>query len=309
MGRIYDVAILGGGPAGITAGIYAKRAGLNVVIIEKNMPGGQIATTYEISNYPGMEKINGMELAQKMYDHANSLNLEFVFDEVKSVQLSGEVKEIVLFGGTISASTVIISLGAAARKLNLSNERGFVGRGISYCATCDGTLFKDKEVAIVGGGNTAIEDAIYLANLVKKLYVIHRRDTFRSDKCLQDSLTKINGQKKNVEFVLNSIVKELSGDKNLEKIKVSNLQDKTEKEISLDGLFVAIGRGPDTDFLTNVKVDENGYIITDSNMKTNIPGVFAAGDIRVTALRQIVTACSDGAIAATKAFEYIKSRR
>lgn len=309
MEKIYDIAILGGGPAGITAGIYAKRAGLNVIIIEKSMPGGQIATTHEVANYTGIEKISGIDLAQKMFDHANSLKIEFIFDEVKSVSLTEDIKELVLFGGTIKARAVIISLGAAARKLNLSNERGFIGRGISYCATCDGSLYKDKEVAIVGGGNTAIEDAIYLANLVKKLYVIHRRDSFRSDKCLQESLIKANDEKNNVEYVLNSVVTGLSGNKNLEKIKVTNLQEKTEKEIKLDGLFVAIGRGPDTDFLTGVKLDENGYIITDNHMKTNIPGVFAAGDIRVTALRQIVTACSDGAIAATKAFEYIKSRR
>lgn len=309
MEKIYDIAILGGGPAGITAGIYAKRAGLNVIIIEKNMPGGQIAKTHEVANYTGIEKISGIDLAQKMFDHANSLKIEFMFDEVKSVSLTEDIKELVLFGGTIKARAVIISLGAAARKLNLSNERGFIGRGISYCATCDGSLYKDKEVAIVGGGNTAIEDAIYLANLVKKLYVIHRRDSFRSDKCLQESLIKANDEKNNVEYVLNSVVTGLSGNKNLEKIKVTNLQEKTEKEIKLDGLFVAIGRGPDTDFLTGVKLDENGYIITDNHMKTNIPGVFAAGDIRVTALRQIVTACSDGAIAATKAFEYIKSRR
>lgn len=300
--KIYDAVILGAGPAGLTAGIYCKRAGMDIVVIEKNMPGGQVGTTYEVCNYTGFDKISGIDLATKMFEHATSAGVDVVFEEVKKVELKEKVKTVETFSGTYLARSVIICFGAAARKLNIDNERKFLGKGVSYCATCDGALYKDLAVAVVGGGNTAIEDAIYLSNIAKTVYLIHRRDEFRAEKALQNSLDKI----KNIEYVLSSVVTELNGENKIESITVKNLADNTTKVIKVDGVFVAIGRGPETDFLDGVEVDKNGYIVSDANMKTNIDGVFVAGDIRTTPLRQIVTACSDGAIAATKAYEYIK---
>ena len=305
MSEIYDVIILGSGPAGLTAGIYAKRAGMKVAVIEKSTPGGQVITTYEVCNYPGFEKISGIDLATKMFTQASNIGVDILFEEVKDTVLEGDIKQVITYNGTYQAKTVIICLGAAARRLNLDNERHYIGKGISYCATCDGALFKDKVVAVVGGGNTAIEDAIYLSNLAKKVYLIHRRDQFRAETILSQSLQK----QPNIEYVLNSVVTAIDGDNIIRKITVSNLQDKSSKDISLDGLFVAIGRGPDTDIVHGVKLDDKGYIMVDDKMQTSIPGVYACGDIRNTQLRQIVTACSDGAIAATKAYEYISTHK
>lgn len=306
MEKIYDIAILGGGPGGITAGIYAKRAGLDVVIIEKNMPGGAITTTPEISNYTGFSSISGMELATKMFEHAGNFNIPFVFDEVKSVELEGEVKKVVCFGQEILAKTIIIGTGASVRKLDVVGEKKFLGKGISYCATCDGNFFKGLKVAVVGGGNTALEDALYLSNLASDVYLIHRRDEFRGQEYLVQKLK----ERENIHFVLNSVVSALDGEEKLTGVVVENLETKAHQNLKIDGLFVCIGRGPDTDVYGNkLKLTDGGYIQTDCNMKTNIDGVFAIGDIRNTPLRQVITACSDGAIAATKAFEYIKSKR
>lgn len=306
MEKIYDIAILGGGPGGITAGIYAKRAGLDVVIVEKNMPGGAIGTTPEISNYTGFSSISGMELATKMFEHAGCFDIPFVFDEVKSVELIGETKKVVCFGQQIFAKTVIIGTGASVRKLDVVGEKKFLGKGISYCATCDGNFFKGAKVAVVGGGNTALEDALYLSNLASDVFLIHRRDEFRGQEYLAQKLR----ERPNIHFVFNSVVRGLGGEEKLSSVIVENLQQKTTTELQIDGLFVCIGRGPDTEIFGNqLTLTDSGYIQTDCNMKTNIDGVFAIGDIRNTPLRQVITACSDGAIAATKAFEYIKSKR
>ena len=303
MEKIYDSAILGAGPGGMTAAIYAKRAGLDVVIIEKGAVGGALNVTYEVANYTGFEKISGKELAERMYNHTKSLNADFVFDEVKKVIVEGEVKAVECFKGKYYAKTLILGFGASVRKLGLDNERSFVGRGISYCATCDGKLFEDKTVAIVGGGNTALEDCYFLSNIAKKVYLIHRRDEFRGDEILSRQVK----EKDNIELVLNSFVSKLVGTESLQSIEVTNKVTEKTTEIKLDGLFVCIGRGPDTEIIDgDIKLSESGYIITDDCMRTNFEGVFAIGDIRNTPLRQIVTACSDGAIAATKAFEYIK---
>ncbi len=306
MEKIYDVAILGGGPGGITAGIYAKRAGLDAVIIEKNMPGGAISTTPEISNYTGFSSISGMELATKMFEHAGNFDIPFIFDEVKSVKLEGDVKKIVCFGQEILAKTVIISMGASVRKLNVVGEKKFIGKGVSYCATCDGNFFKGLKVAVVGGGNTALEDSLYLSNLASEVYLIHRRDEFSGQEYLLQKLK----EKGNIHFVLNSVVSALKGKEKLSGVEIENRQTRSHEDLEIDGLFVCIGRGPDTEIFCNkLTLTEAGYIQTDCNMKTNIDGVFAIGDIRNTPLRQVITACSDGAIAATKAFEYIKSRK
>jgi len=303
MEKVYDLAILGGGPGGMTAAIYAKRSGLDVVMIEKGVPGGAVATTYEVANYPGILSISGSELADKMFEHVKSLNVEVIFDEVNKVTLDGDVKKIYCYQQEIKARSVILGFGASVRKLNLENERKFVGRGISYCATCDGKLFEGKTVAVVGGGNTALEDCFYLSNLAKKVYLIHRRDEFRGDEILSKQVK----EKENIELVLNSVPTKILGEEVLNGIEVVNKISNESRTINLDGIFVCIGRGPDTSMIDGkLNLSENGYILTDENMKTNYDGVFAIGDIRQTPLRQIVTACSDGAIAATKVFEYIK---
>ena len=306
MEKIYDIAILGGGPGGITASIYAKRAGLDVVVIEKNMPGGAITTTPEISNYTGFLSISGMDLATKMFEHATSFDIPFIFDEVKSVDLLGETKKVECFGQTIFAKTIIIGIGASVRRLDVVGEKKFIGKGISYCATCDGNFFKGHKVAVVGGGNTALEDALYLSNLASDVFLIHRREEFRGQEYLVNKLK----EKDNVHFVLNSVVTSLEGQDKLSSVVIENLESKQQTPLAVDGLFVCIGRGPDTDiFGGQLQLNDAGYIKTDCNMKTNIDGVFAIGDIRNTPLRQIITACSDGAIASTKAFEYIKTKK
>ncbi len=306
MDKIYDLITIGGGPAAFTAGIYARRSGLTVLMLEKNIPGGAVAITSEVCNYPGFEKIEGPELANRMFEHAVNLGVEAVFEEVTSTDFSDKIKVVKTFTGTYKARTVIICLGAAARKLGADGERNFVGKGISYCATCDGNLFKGKTVAVVGGGNSALEDAVYMSNIASKVYLIHRRDEFRGD----DILVKDVKNQPNIELVLCSKVNKVEGKDKLESILVENIPNKTESKLDVDGLFVSIGRGPDTEVIDkNIERNENGYIVSDEKMKTNIDGVYVAGDIRNTPLRQIVTACSDGAIAATAAFQYIKSSK
>ena len=305
MEKIYDIAIIGGGAAGITAGIYAKRAGLDVIIFEKNVPGGVISTSFEVANYPSFSLISGMELATKMFEQVSSLGVPFEFDEVNKVYVDGDIKVVQCLRNTFKAKAVILAQGATVRRLNIENENKFLGRGISYCATCDGNFFKDKIVTLVGGGSTALEDVFYLSNLCKKVYLVHRRDEFRGENILAERLRKTQ----NVEFVLNSVVSQLFGSDHLEKIEVTNRLTQEKKVLETEGLFVCIGRGPDTDIVVgDLKKNENGYIITDENMKTNIEGVYAVGDIRNTPLRQIITACADGAIAATKIFEYLRTK-
>ncbi|MDR0850160.1 MAG: FAD-dependent oxidoreductase [Christensenellaceae bacterium] len=300
----FDLLILGAGPAGFSAAIYAKRAGLNVGIIEKSVPGGAVAITQEVCNYPGIKSIGGMELAAQMFEHMTSLGVEIIFDEVVSTDFSGKEKFIKCLKGEYTAKTVLIAIGAAARKLNLNNERDYLGRGLSYCATCDGTLFKGKTVAVVGGGNSALEDAVYMSGLADKVYLIHRRGEFRGD----DILEKTVRANQNVELMLYSRISALEGKPNLKQIELENIQDGTTKKLNTEGVFVAIGRGPDTEVIDkNVAKNEAGYIIADEKMRTNIEGVYVAGDIRDTPLRQIVTATADGAIAATSAFGFIKS--
>lgn len=304
---MYDVIIVGGGPAGLTAGIYACRAGLKTLVIERLMPGGQIGLTATVENYPGFEKIDGVELAIKMHRHAESTGCEFDFAEVVSVDLDSEIKIVNTHTNSYKAKTVILSLGASARQLEVANEKRFVGKGLSYCATCDGSLYKNKTVAVVGGGNTSLEDCIYLSGIAKSVYLIHRRDSFRGEDTLVKALTKTVDTNKNISLVLNSKVVNLIGDDCLSAIEVQSLVDQSVKTIAVDGLFVAIGRKPDTDIVSGkIDLDQNGYILTDQKMKTNIEGVFACGDVRAKTLRQIVTACSDGAIAAISAFEYIR---
>ena len=303
----YDLIIIGSGPAGMTAGIYAKRAGINTLIIEKGAVGGQVTLTQDIENYPGMENINGFELSQKMFEQVTSLAVDVVFDEVIDVDFSGEKKKIVAGGVTYTCYAVRLSMGAYSRGLGLDNEFEYVGGGVSYCAVCDGNFFKNKTVAVVGGGNTALEDVIYLSNLANKIYHIHRRNEFRADEAVLKDYNKIMQDKPGkIEQVLQYKIDQLKGKPKLQSLILKNVVDGTKKEINVDGLFVAIGRVPQTEFLNGVVELSNGYIKVDDKMQTNIKGVFAAGDIVEKNLRQIVTATSDGAIAATNASLYIK---
>lgn len=304
---VYDIIIVGGGPAGLTSAIYGLRAGKKVLVIERFMPGGQVALTKEIKNYPGYESIDGFVLATNMFNQATSLGMELITSDVLDYEFNGEIKKVKTYEGTFEGKTVILCLGASAKELELENEKRFLGRGVSYCATCDGNFFKDKTVAVVGGGNTAFEDVIYLSNLAKKVYLIHRRDAFRGDYASLEKLNTLAKDNSKLEYVLNSTIVNLCGTEKLESIKVENKLTKEIQTLDVEGVFVAIGRKPDTDLVKDkISLDDKGYIITDADMKTNIDGVYAAGDVRQKTLRQIVTACSDGAIAVLSALTYLQ---
>lgn len=296
-----DLAVVGGGPAGLTAALYALRAGLSVVVFEKNVYGGQMAITPIVENYPGIVNVRGFELSKLMYDQVLKLGCRFVFEEVKSVNLKGENKSLKSGKTEVGCRTVILANGLKRRSLGCKGEQEFAGRGVSYCATCDGSLFRGKDVAVVGGGNTAVEDAIYLSNICSRVTIILRRDKFRAEKHLQDALLK----KINVNIVYNSEIKEISGDKFVTSVAVRN-KIGIVKNFSVQGVFIAIGYQPDNEIYKNqVNIDQDGYFITDEFCNTNLSGVFVAGDSRIKPLRQIVTAVSDGAIAATAAVRYI----
>ena len=294
---MFDIIIIGAGPAGLTAAIYAKRAAKKVLVLEGNTYGGQIINTLDIENYPAEEHISGFDFATKLYEQALHLGAEIKFERVSEITKAKEVKTK---DNVYKAKSIIIAVGSKNKQLGLINEDDFVGKGISYCATCDGAFYKDKNVAIVGGGNTAIEDALYLSNIVNKVYVIHRREEFRADQSGLDKLEK----KDNVEFLLNCNVTKLIGKERLEKIEVTD-NDKNTAEIVIDGLFIAIGRTPETEIFSDLNIDKNGYIIAGEDCKTNEPGIFVAGDVRQKTLRQLVTATNDGAIAATNAISYL----
>ncbi|MDD4111197.1 MAG: thioredoxin-disulfide reductase [Clostridia bacterium] len=304
---LYDVLIIGGGPAGMTAAIYSKRAGKSILLIERMAPGGQVASTSEIDNYPGIKKTDGVTLANMMAEHVASFGIDFIYTDALDFDFTGKIKKVRTHDGTFEGKSVILCLGASAKQLNLENEKKLYGKGVSYCATCDGNFFKGKTVAVVGGGNSSLEDTLYLTGLAKKIYLIHRRDQFRGEKILVDRL-HIAEKKPNspIEIVLNSQVVKLDDTDKLTEITIENFVTKEIKKLQVDGLFIAIGRKPDTDLLQGkIELDTNGYIIANDKMETSQPGVFAAGDVRQKQLRQIVTACGDGAIAAVNANEYI----
>ena len=303
MEHIYDTVIIGGGPAGYTAALYAARAGLDTVVIEKMAAGGQMTLTGDIDNYPGFpEGIDGFTLGMKMQQGAERFGVQTVYAEVTSVDFSDKVKLVKTADAVIFGKTVIISTGANPRTLGIENEKALVGRGIHYCAHCDGRFYMDKTVAVVGGGNSAASDAMYLSRLAGKVYVIHRRDTLRASKIYHEPLKKAD----NVEFIWNSTVSDFIVDGRVSGVKIQNVITKAQTDIKCDGVFVSIGRKPDTDiFKGTVDLDGNGYIAADETTKTNIPGVYAVGDVRTKALRQVVTAVSDGAVAVHFAEEYL----
>ncbi len=304
---MYDVIIIGGGPAGLTAGLYAARGGLKTLICEEKVFGGQIVMSYEVDNYPGFPKgISGMDLMDNFIKQAEKFGVEMNYDGVKSIEDEGKTKIVTLSNGTkLTTKTVIIAAGASPNKLNCPGEKKFTGKGVSYCATCDGAFFRGKKVAVVGGGDSAIEEALYLANLASKVYIIHRRDQLRAVKILQDRAFS----NKKIEFIFNHVVKEIQGDKFVNGILIENVQTKELTRLEVDGVFIYVGITPNTKFVEDlIKLDENGYIIVNDKMETNIPGIYAAGDIRVTPLRQVLTAAADGAIAASCAQIYIETQ-
>lgn len=306
MEKIYDVIIIGGGPAGYSAALYSSRAGLDTLVIERMMVGGQMALTDIIDNYPGFEEgVDGVTLAMKMQQSAERFGAKTEYADVESVDFSSDVKIINTSFGAFYGKTVIIASGANPRELGVENENTLVGRGVHYCAHCDGRFYKDKTVVVVGGGNSAVSDALYLSRMAKKVYLVHRRDTLRATKIYHDPLLK----SENVEFLWNSAVSELIFEKRLNGVMIKNLLDDSLRELACDGLFVSIGRKPATEFLgSEIDLDSNGYIVADESTKTNVDGVFAVGDVRTKTLRQVVTAVSDGAVASHFAEEYISAK-
>ena len=301
---IYDVIIIGGGPAGMSAAIYAARARLKTLIIEKAGCGGQIAITDHLENYPGFETgINGFELAVKMQTQATTFGSEITYGEVLSVEVEGNIKKVFLQDKVFETKTIIIASGAAFKKLNVPGEDEFIGKGVSYCATCDGPFFRNKEIAVVGGGDSALQEALYLTKFASKVNLIHRRNEFRAAKILQEKV--LANEKINV--ILDSVVEEICGTQMLDSLKVKNVKTSSVINLAVNGVFLFVGWQPNTKFLENTKINlDSGYIVTDENMRTNIDGVFACGDVRKKQLRQVVTAASDGAISAISVQHYIE---
>lgn len=292
--KIYDLAIIGSGPAGMTAAIYAKRAMLDCVLLEKEyLPGGQVIKTYEVDNYPGIPKTNGMELSSKFSEHAKELGVERITGEVRKIQADGEIKEIELGSGEIIRTrTIILATGAIHRTLEVPGEERLTGMGVSYCATCDGAFFRDKVTAVVGGGDVALEDALFLSRMCKKVYLIHRRDQLRGAKILQDQVKK----SENIEILWDTVVTEIEGETTVEKVHIQNVNNHVDNILNVDGIFVAVGTKPASELLKGqLEMDEQGYIVAGEDGITNIPGIFAGGDGRRKKLRQVVTAVADGA--------------
>ncbi len=302
MKRIYDMVILGGGPGGYTAALYAARAGRSVVVLERLSPGGQMALTSEIDNYPGFpEGVDGFELGMKFQEQAHRFGAETQYAEVRELDLAADPKVLKTSDGDFYARTVVIATGAGPRKLGLPNEERLTGRGVHYCAHCDGMFYRGKTVVLVGGGNSAAAEAAHLARIAKKVILVHRRDTLRATKLYHEPLKKLP----NLEFRWNSAVAELPGADRLSGVRIRNLISGEEELLEADALFVSIGRVPSTALVTGQLALENGYIVADESGRTSVPGVFAVGDVRTKALRQIITAASDGANAAHFAEEYL----
>jgi len=310
MENIYDVVIIGSGPAGLAAGLYAARAKMKTLILEREKAGGQIVTTEEVANYPGsIENASGPSLIARMVEQADEFGAERVLDEIKEVQLNDKVKVLKGAKEEYRAKSVIVATGAKPRLIGCPGEKELTGKGVSYCATCDADFFTDFEVYVIGGGDSAVEEALYLTKFARKVTIVHRRDELRAAKSIQEKAFK----NEKIDFIWDSEVKEIKGDGVVESMILKNRKTGEETEVVADendgtfGIFVFVGYSPVTSLFEGLIDMENGYITTDDNMKTNIPGVFAAGDCRVKSLRQVVTATADGAIAAVQAERYIES--
>ena len=303
----FDVIILGGGPAGFSAGLYASRANLSAAIIDISMLGGQPSNYLELENYLGFNKIGGYELMEKFENHADVFGVEkFPMQEIISVDLISNPKIIKTKEGEFLGKSVIIATGAKPMKLGVKGEEKFIGRGVSYCAVCDGAFYQDKVVAVVGGGNSAVEEAMYLTRFASKVYIIHRRDELRADKIIQDRAF----QNSKIEFIWNSVVEEIQGDEIVKSVIIKNVNNSNFSNISIDGIFPYIGINPNVDFINGqIAQDSRGFILTDNTMKTSLEGVYAIGDVRNTPLRQVITAVSDGAVGAVYASKYVQEQK
>ena len=300
---VYDMIIIGGGPGGYTAALYAARAGLKAVVLEKLSAGGQMAQSHWIDNYPGFpEGIDGFELAERMQQQAERFGAKTEYAEVYSVDLKAQPKKVESSEGTFYGRTVVLATGAGPRELGVPRERDLTGRGVAYCAACDGMFFKGKTVVVVGGGDSAVAEALTLSRVAEKVILVHRRDTLRATKVYHESLKKAE----NVEFRWNSTVSQLLGEKKLSGVKLKDVLTGEETEIRCDGLFVSVGRKPATELVEGqLEMDQRGYVVADESTLTNIPGVYAVGDMRTKKLRQVVTAVADGAMAVHMAEEYL----
>lgn len=302
MAKQYDIVIVGAGTAGLSAAIYAVRAGKSVIVLEATTHGGQIVNTPEVENYPGIKKISGFEFANNLYKQAKSLGAEVIYEKVIGIEVNGEEKIVHTAKEDYQAKAVILATGAKNRPLGLEHEKEWIGAGISYCATCDGMFYRGKDVAVAGGGNTALENAIFLTNYCRKVYIIHRRDAFRGEEKLLQTLK----EKPNVEFVLNANITRLIGEDGVDGVEVEDKNTHEKRVIDVMGLFVAIGQMPEnSEFINVVDLDKGGYIEAKEDCKTKTKGIFTAGDCRTKKVRQLATAASDGAIAALAACEYI----
>ena len=302
---MYDIIIIGSGPAGLSAAIYAQRACLDTIVIEKNgIRGGQVLNTWEVDNYPGFPGVTGFELSRQFREHANKLGARVVQDEVVQVELSGNVKKVVCEEETYEARCVILASGAHHRTLEVPGEEELRGAGVSYCATCDGAFFRGRTVAVVGGGDAALEDAIFLARMCEKVYIVHRRDKLRGAKRLQERLQALE----NIEFVWNSETVAIEGNAQVEALRLRQTKTGEERRLDVDGVFIAVGIAPESElYAGQLELDEQGYIRADESGQTSVPGVFAAGDVRTKALRQILTAASDGANCVASAERYLQA--
>ena len=299
---MYDVIIIGGGPAGLSAAIYTARALKKTLIIEEANFGGQITQAVEVENYPGYESISGMELGEKMYNQATHLGAESIYGSVTKITKEKDLFQVTAGGKVYQSKVVIYGAGASPRKLGIEEESKYLGSGLSYCATCDGAFFKGKTVCVIGGGNTAIDDAIYLANICEKVYLIHRRDTFRAEPIK----VKLLKEHENVEIITPANVKEIKGEGKVEEVIIQH--DNKEESLAVDGIFVAIGHVPNTERIKDlVPLNDNGYVITNHELETSLSGFYAVGDVREKLIRQVTTATSDGTIAAMSACEYLET--
>lgn len=303
----YDVVIIGGGPAGLTAGLYTSRAMMKSLLIEKGIHGGQMATTYRIENYPGFDEgISGLELSQRMERQARKFGLEFMTGRVEEIRLDDNEKVLITDDGLeIRTKALIIATGVEPKSLKVDGEERFRGRGVSYCATCDGAFFRDKKIAVIGGGDSALEEALFLTRFAEEIFIIHRRDKLRATRILQERAF----EESKIKFIWDSFVEKIEGDDTVNKIVIRNLKNDKTEFFSVSGVFIYIGSNSNTEFLRGlVNLDSNGFIITDGKMATSVPGIYAAGDVRTKTLKQIATAVGDGAIAAKSAEKYIEDK-